>query len=982
MRTFWALSVALVTCLAVGWASGSAAMNSPAPSGSGMTEEQSFERSSSASDDPLGFAVPDTLRATNGLFYVGQYSPWYATVLLDRYPVRLRFGSEFDFFGDVEHGVELSYDRFHSGPFELRGRYAYQGSAGGISQIKRYDGSYDADRDLGTFSGSMVLTADFDSSFTARLSGQYTPVDGVVRRFRFGGLTVLDSGNITGNLEFGSGGILDSEVGLRFGDGLDHILGVFAGEQPSGLDTVVFSGAFAAQTGLALPPPPRPPALSRSEISATLDCGAANMCRGDNVDADDVRRAWDDPVSVESALKLQEKDDRDGRQVEGLARRLGRYTPPLQSMAHGSTQYYRGADGLHYHFGRSGGAGSLDIELDFSGAGDGLSTEAKASMRRAAKLWSWTLADDGRTWYWSPSRDSQIALGDELITVERPAGPETGVVIAVAEPTYTLTAGQESTIGAARPESAYSTSTTFRTKTGALWLSSRLTDLAGTETRGATAGIISVTAHEIGHVLGHANGIPAFDRHVYGNSFRGPNAMDANFGSPVELQDDGAHVDSCFSIMGYCHELGLEKVVSVYRPNRVDVALLTDLGYERFDAIPSTERIDDADDFEGYSWSAWGEWAAWGVSAWRTLAFDVAGELEVTDELTAHVDYFGLVTHEPLTERRDASAVTTDLRWEGSTLGVDVSDNRILPVTGDAALDVTLTATAVSGTATLDRLVRHENGATQDFREPSLSYPLEIDAEANTFVATRPNAYDLRGGFYGPAHDEMAGIVNDEEAELLASFGGRSVDPSTASRPEESSIPATGAEPVLGRTGTARVTGTTTYAETNVGGRFPGRFAGTRDLYSYEEWGLWAKLGDETLFRAFIDDDDSLFALDDYAIMVSGTPTGSNPVSGPAVWTGTVLAYDAHPDTHGTPVTGDARLEVELSAATIDVAFSNFTQGHSDMSWPDLSLRSGAFSSHSGHSTISGAFYGAGHEGVAGEFSRDRLDGVFGALRR
>ncbi|MCY4498024.1 MAG: hypothetical protein OXC14_12125 [Rhodospirillaceae bacterium] len=64
------------------------------------------------------------------------------------------------------------------------------------------------------------------------------------------------------------------------------------------------------------------------------------------------------------------------------------------------------------------------------------------------------------------------------------------------------------------------------------------------------------------------------------------------------------------------------------------------------------------------------------------------------------------------------------------------------------------------------------------------------------------------------------------------------------------------------------------------------------------------------------------------------------------------------------------------------MAFSNFTEGHGDMSWRNLSLRGGAFSSRSDHSTISGAFYGAGHEGVAGEFSRDRLDGVFGALRQ
>ena len=71
--------------------------------------ERFSERPYRASDDPLGFAVPDTLRATNGLFYIGQYTPWYSEDLLGRYPVRVRFGSEFDFFGDVEHGVELSY---------------------------------------------------------------------------------------------------------------------------------------------------------------------------------------------------------------------------------------------------------------------------------------------------------------------------------------------------------------------------------------------------------------------------------------------------------------------------------------------------------------------------------------------------------------------------------------------------------------------------------------------------------------------------------------------------------------------------------------------------------------------------------------------------------------------------------------------------------------------------------------------------------
>ena len=768
-------SVAFVACLLAGCVSGSPTVATLSPPHVSAVAERTQEPPSPAVEWSEA-AVSDTLRATNGLFYIGTYTSWYSEELLGTYAVRYRFGSDRDYFGHPEHGVELTYNRFHFGSFGIRGRYSYHGDAAGISEVQRYDGTFDSDLDIGLFSGNMTLTADFNSSFSASVSGRYTPVEGLVRPFSFDHVNVFDSGNITGSLDYASGGFLDSALDIRFGDGLDHVLGVFAGEQWHGLDTVVFSGLFAAQTGSAPPPSEeRPPPVSqtRPAVAATLDCSAPNLCSGDNVNADDLRRTWNDPGPIKRTLALAETNADGG---EGLATRLGRYTPPLQSMAHSNAEYYRGDDGFRYHFGRSGGAGSLDIELDFSGAGSDLSAAARASMRRAAKLWSWSLADDERSWYWVPSRHGEVEFGNHVVSVDRPAGRETGVVIAVAEPTRTFSEGEESVYGAAGPATYFSTSTTFRAQTGVLWLTSRLTDAVGSGDPDATAQVVSTTAHEIGHVLGHLDGIPAFDRHVYGNLFRGPNAMDANFGRPVVLQDDGAHVDSCFSIMGYCHELGLEKDAWVYRPNRLDVALLSDLGYERFDANPSTDRLDDAQDYEGYSWSAWGDWAAWGVSAWRTLTFDVAGELEVTDELVANADYFGLVTHEPLTARRDNGGRSMDLRWEGSTIGVDVGDNRMLPVTGDAALDVTLTATEVTGTATLDRLVRHESGAAQVFRESTLSYPLEIDPQANTFVADRPNAYHLRGGFYGPAHDEMAGIVNDEEARLLASFGGRQTD--------------------------------------------------------------------------------------------------------------------------------------------------------------------------------------------------------------
>ena len=188
--------------------------------------------------------------------------------------------------------------------------------------------------------------------------------------------------------------------------------------------------------------------------------------------------------------------------------------------------------------------------------------------------------------------------------------------------------------------------------------------------------------------------------------------------------------------------------------------------------------------------------------------------------------------------------------------------------------------------------------------------------------------------------------------------------------------------------GATRQSGTAEYSEIRFTERFPGTFSGTRPVYELDGWGLWAKQGTETLFRALIREaSDDPFSpdfspLDEWVLRVEGTKTGTNPVSGSAVWAGGVRAYDAHPDTFGAPVTGDARIEADLSASTVDVAFSGFTGGHADMSWHDLSLTNGAFSHRSGFASLDGAFYGGEHQGVAGTFKRDRLDGVFGAVRQ
>lgn len=120
---------------------------------------------------------------------------------------------------------------------------------------------------------------------------------------------------------------------------------------------------------------------------------------------------------------------------------------------------------------------------------------------------------------------------------------------------------------------------------------------------------------------------------------------------------------------------------------------------------------------------------------------------------------------------------------------------------------------------------------------------------------------------------------------------------------------------------------------------------------------------------------------------VHGTLSGTSPVGGSAVWSGGVHAFEtetvatagATPVTTYAPVTGDARLEVDFTAGTIDVGFTNLGEHRADLAWPSLAMDMGAFGNAA--AGLEGAFYGADHEGVAGTFVWDGLTGVFGALR-
>jgi len=165
----------------------------------------------------------------------------------------------------------------------------------------------------------------------------------------------------------------------------------------------------------------------------------------------------------------------------------------------------------------------------------------------------------------------------------------------------------------------------------------------------------------------------------------------------------------------------------------------------------------------------------------------------------------------------------------------------------------------------------------------------------------------------------------------------------------------------------------------------------------YDGWGFWATLGREPLFKATLDGrsrgesnycrlyggaECAGWVPHELDVVIEGTPTGTNPIAGAAVWLGFARAVSES----GAPREGTARLEADLGAGQIDVLLSGLEE--QDLSWPGLAMTNGVFARvdlpADGQTlgwSIEGAFYGPDHEGVAGKFTKHRTVGVFGALR-
>ncbi len=422
-------------------------------------------------------------------------------------------------------------------------------------------------------------------------------------------------------------------------------------------------------------------------------------------------------------------------------------------------------DGMTFAAWKGGPAGTMPIRFHFgphetaSANGftkheGGASGDFRSVLRRSAKIWSRRLVDTGKR------RDVTLEDGTTYRGVR-------GLVLQVH------LRDRGAVTGGVRKYEHGPTGKDFIVYYGAIGITRHVHD-------NLHDGMPSTVAHEIGHALGIVSTTANFYLDTYyhagSHTWRGPNAMRAYGGKPVPMQwrsedqwwvvkephapgseRDRGHLGVCTSLMAYCrddYDGGM--------PAELDYAFLADIGYELVDAKVAAET-------ERYGYAAWGDWAVWGASVERDLQDNLH---EFPHDFTqAHADAFGTRPAIPLADNTELPASGKAV-WNGSLVGVDLGRKRLPPVTGDAELQVDLGT--LDGTVQFSNLRVHlgnirEKTRANPFRQTRLSY--EIDVTGNNFGDT---AGKVTGGFFGPAHQEMAGVVNDTrpEVNLLGGFGG------------------------------------------------------------------------------------------------------------------------------------------------------------------------------------------------------------------
>ena len=276
--------------------------------------------------------------------------------------------------------------------------------------------------------------------------------------------------------------------------------------------------------------------------------------------------------------------------------------------------------------------------------------------------------------------------------------------------------------------------------------------------------IAHIASHEMGHAIGHDATHVNFDPNLnpdYRSDtiaryvdfergvWTGPALTAANGGRYVPFQElngelDFGHLGACIMIMSYCGEL-------IKIPHAMDFAFMKDIGYAVEDSYPTEP--------EQYSYGAWAEYSAWQVMAARTMTFSTS---HITDRIDVEAKVFGTPSAVYF-----ANAHTGTLTWKGSLLAADLA--KYSPVFGNAR--VTLSADDLDGTVEFTdlRTVQDVKGRARlvGWRRAALAYGVAVGE--NEFSDANET---VRGGFYGPNHEEIAGILSDDAENIRGAFGG------------------------------------------------------------------------------------------------------------------------------------------------------------------------------------------------------------------
>lgn len=153
--------------------------------------------------------------------------------------------------------------------------------------------------------------------------------------------------------------------------------------------------------------------------------------------------------------------------------------------------------------------------------------------------------------------------------------------------------------------------------------------------------------------------------------------------------------------------------------------------------------------------------------------------------------------------------------------------------------------------------------------------------------------------------------------------------------------------------------------------------------WTFSHYGAWLDYSAfETSVASGVTGDDVKLATA-YSLSF-GKRSGTDP-AGAATWGGVMLGHTRHGAVH--PLQGDAVVNFQLDAMTMDVTFvniQNLETGNEapDIQFSDIPVSNGGFATRTDTTHIAGGFYGPNHEEVGGVFTYPTALGAFGGRKR